>query len=73
MSELDFDRSLPPQMPNFGSWFNDRIAEVVEAAEGDESVLATARIELPEEERCFGIPMVTYPSVSPKVEEPSHG
>lgn len=46
MTGLDFDRTLPPIMPGNGRWFNDRVAELVEAAAGDEDQLATARVDI---------------------------
>lgn len=61
MPELDFDRSLPPIMPGRGAWFNERVAELVEAADGDEAILSTARVEFPRQQGYFyDIPILEY-------------
>ncbi|MDB5169610.1 MAG: hypothetical protein JWN82_6 [Candidatus Saccharibacteria bacterium] len=46
MSELDFDRSLPPIMLDHGQWFNGQVARLVEAADGDELAIASSRVEI---------------------------
>lgn len=69
MSELDFDRSLPPIMPSHGDFFNQQVAELVEQADGDEQWLREALVVVPRQrdsER--GIPLIEYPIARPALD-----
>lgn len=62
MSELDFDRSLPPKMPYRGDDFCAQVAALEELAAGDEEILSTALVEVPHGNGYFeGFVLIEYP------------
>ena len=64
MSALDFDRTLPPIMPERGDAFNSYVRKVVDEAGGDEAKLVEIVVPMARQSYFADIVQVEYPGSS---------